>query len=448
MVPKEASMWRSQSVDEQRSLHDWKDLPPEVRSRSSVIGWSHSQKDQEMDKKTESVFPSSYYNDEVNWQNEGSLRSDRRADSDITRRSSEILDQEGEALSNFQPQSSPEDLSYYYKDPQGKVQGPFSGSDLIGWFEAGYFGIDLQVRVASAPPDRPFSQLGDAMPHLRMKARPPPGFNNPKQNEALEVTSRAQIGDVGATYAGLGEVDLMKNDQRSRHLNATETENRFLESLMSGQISSPPLEKLYMSEGMQGYSGIGGGGLPSMGAESGNDLNYLLAQKMSLERQRSLSNPLQYWPGNDAASMVSKTKLLPNNPLQPLPNNPSQLLPHNTSQLLPNNLSQLLPSNPTQHSKLMPPVTDSSHLIPQPQQHVDLLSILQAAMDKPPASVVNNGATGWPNIPDVRSNNSVHGSVDILQDKADIHQNSHFASQAGFGIQHQSMQMQNPTHLI
>ncbi|KAK1276349.1 Zinc finger CCCH domain-containing protein 19 [Acorus gramineus] len=386
MVPKEASMWRSQSVDEQRSLHDWKDLPPEVRSRSSVIGWSHSQKDQEIDKKTESVFPSSYYNDEVNLQNEGSLRSDRRIDSDITRRSSEILDQEREALSNFQPQSSPEDLSYYYKDPQGKVQGPFSGSDLIGWFEAGYFGIDLQVRVASAPPDRPFSQLGDAMPHLRMKARPPPGFNNPKQNEALEVTSRAQIGDVGTICAGLGEVDLMKNDQRSRHLNATETENRFLESLMSGQISSPPLEKLYMSEGLQGYSGIGGGGLPSMGAESGNDLNYLLAQKMSLERQRSLSNALQYWPGNDAASM----------------------------------------------------------------QHVDLLSILQAAMDKPPASVVNNGATGWSNIPDVRSNNTVHGSVDILQDKADIHQNSHFASQAGFGIQHQTMQMQNPTpsHII
>nr|GMD55816.1 uncharacterized protein LOC109152893 isoform X1 [Ipomoea batatas] len=45
------------------------------------------------------------------------------------------------------PQASPEDFMLYYKDPQGEIQEHFSGSDIIGWLEAGYFGIELLVRL-------------------------------------------------------------------------------------------------------------------------------------------------------------------------------------------------------------------------------------------------------------------------------------------------------------
>lgn len=62
--------------------------------------------------------------------------------------------------------TSPEDLHLYYKTPQGKIQGPFTSSDLIAWFEAGYFGIELQVRLANALDNAPFSLFGDVMPHL------------------------------------------------------------------------------------------------------------------------------------------------------------------------------------------------------------------------------------------------------------------------------------------
>ncbi|KAK1268915.1 Zinc finger CCCH domain-containing protein 19 [Acorus gramineus] len=417
MMPRDMQI--SQTVGEPCSLHDWKKFPPAVRSGSSDVGWSHLQKNQEIDKKAGTIFSSSYHKDKINRQDEGNHRSSRWNDSGA-RQSPEVLDREREVESKFQLQPSPEDLSYYYRDPHGKVQGPFSGSDLTGWLEAGYFGIDLQVRLASAPPDTPFLQLGDVMPHLRMKARPPPGFSGPNQNEAVDVISRAKVGGVGSNYASLSDVDLMSNGQKSRHGPATGTENRFLESLMSGQISGPPLEKFYMSEGLQGYTEVGGG-IPSMGAESGSDLNHLMEQKMSLEQQRSLLNSLQYWPGNDATSMVSKTELLPNIP------------------------SQLLPSNPTNYLNLVPPVAGSPP-IPHPQQHVDLLSILQAAMDNIPASV-HNGVTGWSNFHDVHSSsNNVHGSADILQDKADMHQNLHFTSE----VKHQTMQMQNPmpSHLI
>ncbi|XP_039029441.1 GRB10-interacting GYF protein 1-like [Hibiscus syriacus] len=37
----------------------------------------------------------------------------------------------------------PEHLSLYYLDPQGVIQGPYLGIDIITWFEQGYFGTDL-----------------------------------------------------------------------------------------------------------------------------------------------------------------------------------------------------------------------------------------------------------------------------------------------------------------
>ncbi|KAL4351479.1 hypothetical protein GQ457_06G040710 [Hibiscus cannabinus] len=42
----------------------------------------------------------------------------------------------------------PEDLSLCYLDPQGVIQGPYLGIDIITWFEQGYFGTDLPVRLA------------------------------------------------------------------------------------------------------------------------------------------------------------------------------------------------------------------------------------------------------------------------------------------------------------
>ena len=70
----------------------------------------------------------------------------------------------------------PEKLSLLYKDPQGDVQGPFAGADIIGWHEAGFFGLDLPVKRSDAAPDVPFVSLGDMMPHLKPAAKVPPGF--------------------------------------------------------------------------------------------------------------------------------------------------------------------------------------------------------------------------------------------------------------------------------
>ncbi|XP_021976220.1 protein ESSENTIAL FOR POTEXVIRUS ACCUMULATION 1 isoform X1 [Helianthus annuus] len=61
----------------------------------------------------------------------------------------------------------PEELSLFYCDPQGEIQGPFLGVDIISWFEQGFFGAELPVRVVDAPEGTPFEELGDVMPHLK-----------------------------------------------------------------------------------------------------------------------------------------------------------------------------------------------------------------------------------------------------------------------------------------
>lgn len=78
----------------------------------------------------------------------------------------------------------PEDLSLCYLDPQGLIQGPYLGIDIITWFEQGYFGTDLPVRLADASDGSPFQELGEAMPHLRMK---------PDSASNVNVVTRMQL---------------------------------------------------------------------------------------------------------------------------------------------------------------------------------------------------------------------------------------------------------------
>lgn len=104
----------------------------------------------------------------------------------------------------------------------------------------------------------------------------------------------------------------------------------------------------------------------------------------------------------------------------------------------------MITESPKPHLKLLPPMGDASHLIPQSTQHVDLLSTLQAAADNPPSPSVNPGLPVWSNFPAVQYlNSSNHGGMDIIQDKIDMHHSQLLNSQTGFGAQQQSLQQQN-----
>ncbi|KAJ6827105.1 uncharacterized protein M6B38_367660 [Iris pallida] len=420
--------WRSPSLGERshESSRDFQDFSTQARARTSEMGWLHSQKVLDTDQR-DGLVSSSYFRDESQWKN-NDLHSELRRDSMIQKQSSEVLDQGKDGtVSNvhgdpfisrdklsagkFPPYQSPEELTLFYKDPHGRIQGPFSGSDLIGWFEAGYFGIDLQVRVAGAPADAPFSLLGDVMPHLRAKAIPPPGFGVAKPNDIMEVSNRGNFNSLGNAHSGVGELAAVQNAQRNRHEAATDAENRFIESLMSGNMSKSSSGHYSLPEVMQGYGG------PTVGGESMKDMNYLLAQRVSLERQRSIPTSvptsLPYWTGRDTSSMVSK--------------------------------SDIIPESPSPQSKFLPPVGEVPRQVPQ---QVDFLSLLQAAADKSPSPAVNSALPAWSSFPELRPlNNLVHGGMDIIKDRIDLQQNQHINSQTGFGAQQQRLHQQNQPSL-
>ncbi|CAE6223897.1 unnamed protein product [Arabidopsis arenosa] len=272
-----ASPWRQPSAGERsnRNSHDWNDPSADSRLKSSDSVWSHPKDPINHLGGNNMMLP----------QSKGESRWQISEDPALRRQPSLVFDREQE-VRKLLP-SSPEELTLYYKDPQGLIQGPFSGSDIIGWFEAGYFGIDLLVRLASAPNESPFSLLGDVMPHLRAKSGPPPGFTGAKQNEFV---------DAAGTVA----------------------ENRFIESLMSGGLNNP-------AQGVQGYGVNSSGGLSLPVTDGGADM-YLLAKKLELERQRSIPSPYSYWPGRESANLMPGSENVSENAQQPARSPSSDLL--------------------------------------------------------------------------------------------------------------------------
>nr|GEV31271.1 hypothetical protein [Tanacetum cinerariifolium] len=324
--------WRSSSFGErsQSTSHDLREISTDIRSRTDI---SRSQSQ----------------NNTSKWQ--------VGEDPVIRRQPSGPLDREQEPIMLSQP--SPEDMVLFYKDPQGAIQGPFTGIDVIGWFEAGYFGIDLLVRLANTPPDSPFRLLGDVMPHLRAKARPPPGFSAAKQAEIDDESSKQNFTSFSKTHTGSVDNTMMKSEARLPHGATNEAENRFIESLMSSNLGGG------LPEGMQGFFG-NSNSVSSLGAENGDNL-YQLAQRIQLEKQRHSSNPYSLWSGRDAPSSGPKSDI-----------NQDPTIPRSN---VPN---------------------------------ADVMSILQGLSDRP-TSAVQSGVTSWSNFP-------VQGGLDPHQTSFGMHQ--------------------------
>ncbi|XP_019432824.1 PREDICTED: uncharacterized protein LOC109339763 isoform X1 [Lupinus angustifolius] len=380
--------WRATPLGEHSSslLHDSRDVPSDVRPRK-VDKSSHQPNDPHNQQETNLAYLSDS-KDVSKWQ--------ANDDPNVKRKLSGIFDSELET--RRVPQTAPEELSLFYKDPKGQIQGPFKGIDIIGWFEAGYFGIDLTVRLENSAADSPWLSLGDVMPHLRAKARPPPGFSGPKLNDSVDVPGRPNSSTLGNNLHSLSEADMLRSGSRHMQSSATDSENRFLESLMSGNKGSPPLDGLTLPEGLQGFVGNNSGSVGPAGVDSGNNL-LLLAKRMALERQRSLPNPYPFWPGRDAAILPPKSDIVPDASL---------------------------------HSKLLSSVSDNSRL-PQSQTS-EMLSIMQGLSDRTSAGL-NNGIAGWANYP-------LQGGLDSLQNKVELHHDQNLP-QVPFEIQQQRLHAQN-----
>uniref|UniRef100_A0A0D9V9Q3 GYF domain-containing protein n=1 Tax=Leersia perrieri TaxID=77586 RepID=A0A0D9V9Q3_9ORYZ len=103
--------------------------------------------------------------------------------------------------------SYPEDLTLYYLDPQGGMQGPFLGADIISWYEDGYFGLELPVRLANAPDESPFRPLFEVMPHLGQKPQPLSAVSHGESSESPDSVHNS-FDEKSLNSGSLGKNDI------------------------------------------------------------------------------------------------------------------------------------------------------------------------------------------------------------------------------------------------
>ncbi|KAH0462854.1 hypothetical protein IEQ34_010429 [Dendrobium chrysotoxum] len=98
--------------------------------------------------------------------------------------------------------TSHEELSLFYRDPQGDIQGPFLGVDIISWFEQGFFGLDLPVCLSDAAEGARFRPLGEVMPHLKFRFNPTTEVYSRELSDALDVANDKieVIGSLGSNF--------------------------------------------------------------------------------------------------------------------------------------------------------------------------------------------------------------------------------------------------------
>nr|KAG5688494.1 hypothetical protein BaRGS_007138 [Batillaria attramentaria] len=87
-------------------------------------------------------------------------------------------------------------LKWFYTDPQGEVQGPFTADEMSQWFSAGYFTMNLLVKRGC---DQQFNPLGELIkkwgrvPFLPGPAPPPVLPNTPAAVEVVPISSQPAL---------------------------------------------------------------------------------------------------------------------------------------------------------------------------------------------------------------------------------------------------------------
>ncbi|KAM0934863.1 putative GYF domain-containing protein [Dioscorea sansibarensis] len=104
-------------------------------------------------------------------------------------------------------QRTPHELSLFYRDPQGDIQGPFLGVDIVSWFEQGFFDADLPVCLSDSPEGSPFMRLREVMPYLTHKSQAAPSAltgNASEDSINLGASTPSGFIDAGVTKGQQG----------------------------------------------------------------------------------------------------------------------------------------------------------------------------------------------------------------------------------------------------
>lgn len=134
----------------------------------------------------------------------------------------------------------PDRMRWIYRDPQGNVQGPWSGLEMHDWFKAGFFTAELQVKKLEDSEYEPLAQLvrriGNSrepflVPQIGVPHGPPTANQGNHWAAAMGTTSGAQppfansFPSFGTTLTADQQNALERRKQEEQYLMARQKEH-------------------------------------------------------------------------------------------------------------------------------------------------------------------------------------------------------------------------------
>ncbi|KAK2848551.1 hypothetical protein FQN49_005611 [Arthroderma sp. PD_2] len=134
----------------------------------------------------------------------------------------------------------PDRMRWIYRDPQGNMQGPWSGLEMHDWFKAGFFTAELQVKKLEDVEYEPLAQLvrriGNSrepflvpqigVPHGAPISQPGPwGTAPPSQAGAVQPPFASSFPSFGTTLTAEQQNALERRKQEEQYLMARQKEH-------------------------------------------------------------------------------------------------------------------------------------------------------------------------------------------------------------------------------
>ncbi|KAL2811065.1 hypothetical protein BJX63DRAFT_296572 [Aspergillus granulosus] len=144
----------------------------------------------------------------------------------------------------------PDRMRWIYRDPQGNIQGPWTGLEMHDWFKAGFFSPDLQIRKLEDPEFEPLAQLvrrigNSREPFLVPQIGIPHGPEPSGSNWGAATAGNAQppfpgsFPSFGTTLTAEQQNALERRKQEEQYLMARQKEHLAQQQALMKQMSFP-----------------------------------------------------------------------------------------------------------------------------------------------------------------------------------------------------------------
>ena len=175
----------------------------------------------------------------------------------------------GEGLGNpVRQMVMPDRMRWVYLDPQGQIQGPFTGLEMNDWYKANFFTPDLRVKKVEDPDFEPLGQLIRRIGNSREPFLVPQiGIPHGPANQAGPFTPSAQNGIVpplsgifpsfGRTLTAEEQNNLERRKQEEQFLMAQQREYMMRQQVMSKYAMGPGLQHQSSAQSLQSQPSFG-----------------------------------------------------------------------------------------------------------------------------------------------------------------------------------------------